>query len=72
MVKSQPTHMTLLQDIEALSVFLLPVPNALITIYSSSITSMRNLLHHFIKIIQVKIIEYYLFSSEETEKNPCL
>lgn len=33
MVKPQPTHMTPLQDIEALSVFLLLAPNALLTIY---------------------------------------
>lgn len=68
--KPQPTHMTPLQDIEALHVFLLPVPNALLTIHWSSVMHMRNLLHHFIKIIQVKVIEYYIFSLKRQKKIP--
>lgn len=59
MNKSTMTCWSHLQDIEMLIIFLLP--NALLAIYWSSVTLLRNLLDDFMKITQFKVIEYYSF-----------
>lgn len=68
-----PAETKHLQNTEMFIMFLLPIPilNALLTIYWSSDTLLRNLLDDFMKITQFKVIEYYSFFWKAREL-PCL